>query len=48
VIDIVGYRRFGHQEQDEAAYTQPLQAERIESQPTVRERYAERLVEEGV
>ena len=47
VIDIVGYRRFGHQEQDEAAYTQPLQAERIESQPTARERYAERLVEEG-
>jgi 2-oxoglutarate dehydrogenase E1 component len=48
VIDIVGYRRFGHQEQDEAAYTQPLQAERIESQPTVRERYAKRLAEEGV
>jgi 2-oxoglutarate dehydrogenase E1 component len=47
VIDIVGYRRFGHQEQDEAAYTQPLQAERIESQPTVRERYAERLAEAG-
>jgi 2-oxoglutarate dehydrogenase E1 component len=47
VIDVVGYRRFGHQEQDEAAYTQPLQAERIESQPTVRERYAARLVEDG-
>jgi 2-oxoglutarate dehydrogenase E1 component len=47
VIDIVGYRRFGHQEQDEAAYTQPLQSERIESQPTARERYAERLVQEG-
>ncbi len=48
VIDIVGYRRFGHQEQDEAAYTQPLQAERIASQPTARERYAERLVADGV
>ena len=48
VVDIVGYRRFGHQEQDEAAYTQPLQAERIESQPSVRERYAARLVEDGV
>jgi 2-oxoglutarate dehydrogenase E1 component len=48
VIDIVGYRPFGHQEQAEAAYTQPLQAERIESQPTVRERYAKRLAEEGV
>ena len=48
VIDLVGYRRFGHQEQDEAAYTQPLQVERIEPQPTVREQYAARLVEEGV
>jgi 2-oxoglutarate dehydrogenase E1 component len=48
VIDIVGYRRFGHQEQDEAAYTQPLQAERIESQPTARETYAARLAEDGV
>jgi 2-oxoglutarate dehydrogenase E1 component len=48
VIDLVGYRRFGHQEQDEAAYTQPLQVERIEGQPTARERYAARLAEEGV
>ena len=46
VIDIVGYRRFGHQEQDEASYTQPLQAEQIQSQPTVREQYAAKLVEE--
>ena len=38
VIDLVGYRRFGHQEQDEAAYTQPLQVERIELQATVRRR----------
>jgi 2-oxoglutarate dehydrogenase E1 component len=48
VIDLVGYRRFGHNEQDEAAYTQPLQAERIERQPTVRETYAARLVEGGI
>ena len=48
VIDLVGYRRFGHQEQDEAAYTQPLEVERIQSQPTVREQYADRLVEESV
>ena len=48
VIDLVGYRRFGHNEQDEAAYTQPLMVERIHQQPTVRESYAVRLVEEGV
>ena len=48
VVDLVGYRRFGHNEQDEAAYTQPLQAERIEQQVPVRESYAQRLVAEGV
>jgi 2-oxoglutarate dehydrogenase E1 component len=47
VVDLVGYRRHGHQEQDEAAYTQPLMAERIARQPTVREQFAARLVEEG-
>jgi 2-oxoglutarate dehydrogenase E1 component len=48
VIDLVGYRRFGHNEQDEAAYTQPLMVERIEQQPTVRELYAAQLVADGV
>ena len=48
VIDLVGYRRFGHNEQDEAAYTQPLQTERIEQQVPVRESYASRLVADGV
>jgi 2-oxoglutarate dehydrogenase E1 component len=47
VIDLVGYRRYGHNEQDEAAYTQPLMAARIERQPSVREQYAQALVEEG-
>jgi 2-oxoglutarate dehydrogenase E1 component len=48
VVDLVGYRRFGHNEQDEAAYTQPLMVDRIESHPTVRELYGEQLVDEGV
>ena len=48
VIDLVGYRRFGHNEQDEAAYTQPLMVEQIASHPTVRELYGAKLVEEGV
>jgi 2-oxoglutarate dehydrogenase E1 component len=48
VIDLVGYRRFGHNEQDEPAYTQPLMATQIDHHPTVRELYGARLVEEGV
>ena len=48
VIDLVGYRRFGHQEQDDPSYTQPLMADRIASQPTARERYARQLIAEGV
>jgi 2-oxoglutarate dehydrogenase E1 component len=48
VVDLVGYRRHGHNEQDEAAYTQPLMAERIAEQPTVREQFAVLLVAEGV
>ncbi len=48
VVDLVGYRRHGHNEQDEAAYTQPLLAAAIAEHPTVRTQYAARLVEEGV
>src|SRR5262249_2736825 len=48
VVDLVGYRRHGHNEQDEAAYTQPLLAAAIAEHPTVRELYAERLAAEGI
>src|SRR6266571_1304032 len=48
VIDVVGYRRYGHNEGDEPAYTQPLMYERIKETPTVRQRYAEQLVAAGV
>jgi 2-oxoglutarate dehydrogenase E1 component len=48
VVDLVGYRRHGHNEQDEPAYTQPLLAAAIAEHPTVRDQFAERLVEEGV
>ncbi|MFL6038099.1 MAG: 2-oxoglutarate dehydrogenase E1 component [Gaiellaceae bacterium] len=48
VIDLVGYRRYGHNEQDEAAYTQPLMVGQITAHPTVREEFARRLVEESV
>ena len=48
LIDLIGYRRFGHNEQDEPAYTQPLMAERIKNHPTVRELFANKLVNQGV
>ncbi len=48
VVDLVGYRRFGHNEGDEPGYTQPLMYKEIEHHPTVREQYAAALVAEGV
>jgi 2-oxoglutarate decarboxylase len=48
LIDLIGYRRFGHNETDEPAYTQPQMYERIKSHPGVRAIYAKQLVEEGV
>ncbi|MBA2536282.1 MAG: 2-oxoglutarate dehydrogenase E1 component [Actinobacteria bacterium] len=48
IVDLVGYRRFGHNEGDEPAYTQPLMYARIENHPTVREQYAAILAERGV
>jgi 2-oxoglutarate dehydrogenase E1 component len=48
LIDQVGYRRWGHNEGDEPAYTQPLMYERIKGHPPVREQYARALVQEGV
>ncbi len=48
VIDVVGYRRWGHNEADEPAYTQPVMYERIRQTPTARQRYADQLVRERV
>jgi 2-oxoglutarate dehydrogenase E1 component len=47
VVDLVGYRRFGHNEQDEPEYTQPLMTQRIREHPPVRELYARELEVEG-
>jgi 2-oxoglutarate dehydrogenase E1 component len=48
VIDLIGYRRYGHSETDEPAYTQPVLAARIKAHPPVSEIYTEQLVKEGV
>jgi 2-oxoglutarate dehydrogenase E1 component len=48
VLDVVGFRRLGHNEADEPSYTQPLMYQRVKAHPGVRALYAKRLVREGV
>ena len=48
VIDMFCYRRFGHNEGDEPAFTQPLMYRAIHRHPTARKIYADRLTAEGV
>lgn len=46
VVDVVCYRRYGHNEGDEPYYTQPQMYDRIKSRPPLNQMYGERLVEE--
>src|SRR5690606_19600576 len=48
VIDLVCYRRHGHNEADEPAATQPLMYKNIRARKTTRELYADKLAAEGV
>jgi 2-oxoglutarate decarboxylase len=48
LIDLIGYRRFGHNESDEPAYTQPEMYAKIKTKKRVAELWADRLVAEGV
>ena len=48
VLDIVGYRKNGHNEMDEPMLTQPLMYKRIRDHPNVLAVYTERLVSEGL
>ena len=48
VIDLIGYRRFGHNEADEPAYTQPEMYQVVRKHPTLPQLFARQLVEAGV
>jgi 2-oxoglutarate decarboxylase len=47
VLDVVGFRKLGHNETDEPSYTQPLMYARVKAHRGVREIYAQRLIKEG-
>jgi 2-oxoglutarate dehydrogenase E1 component len=48
LIDLIGYRRFGHNEADEPAYTQPEMYQVIKRHPPAREVFAKQLIDSGV
>ncbi len=48
VVDMFCYRRFGHNEGDEPAFTQPIMYAKIRSHPTVVQSYGEKLIGEGL
>ena len=48
LVDLVGYRRHGHNETDEPAFTQPAMYSQIKIHPSSREIWGKRLVDEGV
>ena len=48
MIDLIGYRRYGHNEGDEPTFTQPLMYQKIESHPTVRQQWADTLTKREV
>ena len=48
VLDLVGFRRLGHNEGDEPSYTQPVMYARVKAHPGTQHLYAQQLIREGV
>ncbi|MGD2185042.1 MAG: 2-oxoglutarate dehydrogenase E1 component, partial [Desulfobacterales bacterium] len=48
VIDLVCYRRYGHNEGDEPYFTQPQMYDRIRQRPSLHQLYADQLISEGI
>lgn len=47
IIDLIGYRRLGHNETDDASFTQPLAVEAIRNHPGVLQKYSQRMFKTG-
>lgn len=48
LIDLIGYRRYGHNEGDEPSFTQPVMYQKVDRHPSVREQWAETLLQQGL
>ena len=48
LIDMIGYRYYGHNEVDEPSFTQPMMYQKIRSMETPPQRYAKALIEQGI
>lgn len=48
VVEVWGYRKYGHNETDDPSFTQPLMYQKIDVQPSVHQQYQDQLLEQGV